>query len=165
MNENITPFTPANANASLESAATEFRTKVEDAATRLNGAAEQFVSMSEGFATAISEARKAADRAMAAQRSVEEMRDRLEQEYGVVSKLVADLQDRISALATLARPLPAAEPLEPAHTDEIPAVKSEPISIIPDRPDATEPVPEVRREPVSIIPDRPDAADRDTIVW
>ena len=62
MNENITHFTPANATASLESAATDFRTKVEDAATRLNGAAEQFVSMSEGFATAIAEARKAADR-------------------------------------------------------------------------------------------------------
>ena len=109
MNENITHFTPASTSASLENAATEFRTKVEDAATRLNGAAEQFVSMSEGFATAIAEARKAADRAMAAQRQVEEMRDRLEHDYGVVSKLVADLQDRIAALATLARPMPAAE--------------------------------------------------------
>jgi len=144
MNENITPFTPVNPSTSLESAATEFRSKVEDAATRLNGAAEQFVSMSEGFATAISEARKAADRAIAAQRSVEEMRDRLEHDYGVVSALVADLQDRISALATLARPLPAAETSAPAPVTEIPVVKA---------------------EPVSIIPDRPDAADRDTIVW
>lgn len=143
MNENVTPFTPANPTVSLESAATEFRTKVEDAATRLNGAAEQFVSMSEGFATAISEARKAADRAVAAQRSVEEMRDRLEHDYGVVSKLVADLQDRISALATLARPLPVAEP-----EAESPA-----------------PAPEVKQEPVSIIPDRPAVGDKDTIVW
>jgi hypothetical protein len=141
MNENITQFTPANPSANLESAATEFRTKVEDAATRLNGAAEQFVSMSEGFATAIADARKAADRAIAAQRQVEEMRDRLEHDYGVVSKLVADLQDRIAALATLARPLPAAEA-------------------------ATEPtVPESKPEPVSIIPDRPDIGDKDTIVW
>jgi|SRR5688572_4255128 hypothetical protein len=143
MNENISPFTPTKSTASLESAATEFRTKVEDAATRLNGAAEQFVSMSEGFATAISEARKAADRAVAAQRSVEEMRDRLERDYGVVSTLVADLQDRISALATLARPLPA-------------------------EPQAQEPATEIaeaKPEPISIIPDRPDAADRDTIVW
>ena len=144
MNENVTPFTPANPTASLESAATEFRTKVEDAATRLNGAAEQFVSMSEGFATAISEARKAADRAIAAQRSVEEMRDRLEHDYGVVSALVADLQDRISALATLAGPLPAAQPLAPEPAADIPEAKPQPVSIIPERPDVT---------------------DRDTIVW
>ncbi len=145
MNENITQFTPTNPTASLENAATEFRTKVEDAATRLNGAAEQFVSMSEGFATAIADARRAADRAVAAQRQVEEMRERLEHDYGVVSKLVADLQDRISALATLARPLPAAEPL--AEAAEEPAVI------------------ETKPEPISIIPDRPDFNDKDTIVW
>ena len=145
MNENITPFTPANPTASLENAATAFRTKVEDAATRLNGAAEQFVSMSEGFATAIADARRAADRAVAAQRQVEETRDRLEHDYGVVSKLVADLQDRISALATLARPLPAAEPLA--------EVVEEPVIV------------ETKPEPVSIIPDRPDLNDKDTIVW
>ena len=145
MNENITPFSPANPTTSLENAATEFRTKVEDAATRLNGAAEQFVSMSEGFATAIADARRAADRAVAAQRQVEEMRDRLEHDYGVVSKLVADLQDRISALASLARPLPAAEPL--AESVEEPVVL------------------ETKPEPISIIPDRPDLSDKDTIVW
>ncbi|HEX5141121.1 MAG TPA: hypothetical protein VFX19_09270 [Dehalococcoidia bacterium] len=145
MNENITPFTSPSSASSLENAASEFRTKVEDAATRLNGAAAQFVSMSEGFATAIDEARKAADRAVASQKAVEEIKDQLAHDYGVVSKLVADLQDRIAALATLARPL-AVEP--EARTEP------EPEPIVPARP-----------EPVSIIPDMASESDKDTIVW
>jgi hypothetical protein len=145
MNENITPFTPPSSASSLENAASEFRTKVEDAATRLNGAAEQFVSMSEGFATAIDEARKAADRAVASQRAVEEIKDQLEHDYGVVSKLVADLQDRIAALATLARPLAIEQETQP---------EQEPEPIISARP-----------EPVSIIPDTSSESDKDTIVW
>jgi uncharacterized coiled-coil DUF342 family protein len=90
----------------LEAAASEFRSKVEDAANRLSGAAEQFVAMSEGLLAAVEEARQAAERAQQAQRSVEEIKDRMSSDYGNVSSLVRDLQQRIGALATLAQPLP-----------------------------------------------------------
>jgi chromosome segregation ATPase len=98
---------------SLEAAASEFRSKVEDAANRLNGAAEQFVAMSEGLLLAVEEARQAAERAQTAQRSVEEMKDRMARDYGNVSDLVRDLQQRIGALATLAQPMPPSQQAEP----------------------------------------------------
>ena len=100
--ETLAPQAP-----NLEAAASEFRTKVEDAANRLNGAAEQFVAMSEGLLAAVEEARQAAYRAQAAQHAVEEMRDRMSRDYGSVSDLVRDLQQRIAALATLGQPMPS----------------------------------------------------------
>jgi chromosome segregation ATPase len=106
---------------SLEAAASEFRSKVEDAASRLSGAAEQFVAMSEGLLAAVEEARQAAERAEAAQRSVEGLKEQMSRDYGNVSDLVRDLQQRIGALATLAQPLPAtgSEP-EPLHPEPQP---------------------------------------------
>ncbi len=111
MSEGMEQFgsqTPPTHN--LEAAANEFRSKVEDAANRLNGAAEQFVAMSEGLLSAVEEARQAADRAQQAQRSVEELKERMSRDYGSVSDLVRDLQQRIGALATLAQPMPGEPP-------------------------------------------------------
>jgi hypothetical protein len=95
---------------SLEAAASEFRSRVEDAATRLNSAAEQFVAMSDSLLAAVEEARQAAYRAQAAQHAVEDLRDRMARDYGSVSDLVRDMQMRIGALATLAQPLPNEQP-------------------------------------------------------
>ena len=68
MSEGIEQFGSSAPQATnLESAASEFRSKVEDAASRLSGAAEQFVAMSEGLLSAVEEARQAAYRAQAAQ--------------------------------------------------------------------------------------------------
>ena len=97
-----TPSTPG-----LEAAATEFRAKVEDAAGRLNAAAEQFVAMTDGLLAAVEEARQAAERAEQAQRSVEALKERLARDYGDVSELVRTLQERIAALAILGQPMPA----------------------------------------------------------
>ena len=88
----------------LESAAADFRTSVQDAASRMSSAAEQFITMSDGLNKALEEARAAADRAQAAQAAAEEMQQRLQHDYGAVSDLVRDLQIRIAALATLAQP-------------------------------------------------------------
>ena len=95
-------------NRSLEAAAGEFRTKVEDAASRLNAAAEQFVTMSDGLLAAVAEARQAAEKAEQARRSVAELEERMARDYGNVSDLVRDLQQRIAALAVLGQTLPAA---------------------------------------------------------
>ena len=126
MSEGIEKFENHSAAPGLESAAREFRTKVEDAANRLSGAAEQFVTMSEGLLSAVEEARQASERAQAAQNAVEEMRDRLARDYGQVSDLVRDLQERIAALATLGQPLPSSTPSEPQqlHPQEPQAVSS-----------------------------------------
>lgn len=96
----------------LESAAADFRRTVQDAASRMSSAAEQFIAMSEGLAAALEDARAAADRAQAAQRSAEEMQQRLQRDYGAVSDLVRNLQEKIAALATLAQPLNAEQPME-----------------------------------------------------
>ena len=115
------PESPTPPAPSLEAAASEFRSKVEDAANRLNGAAEQFVAMGEGLMSAVEEARDAANRAVAAQRTVEELKERMARDYGNVSDLVRDLQQRIGALATLAQPL-ASQPAEtqPPHQEPQP---------------------------------------------
>jgi hypothetical protein len=102
----------------LEAAASEFRSRVEDAAQRLNGAAEQFIAMSEGLLASVEEARQAAYRAQAAQHAVEDLRDRMARDYGSVSDLVRDLQQRIGALATLAQPMPVEPPApQPLHQE------------------------------------------------
>jgi prefoldin subunit 5 len=110
------------AGRGLDAAAGEFRRKVEEATGRLNDAAEQFVAISDGLMTAVEEARQAAARAAEAQRSIEEMKERMSRDYGNVSDLVRDLQQRISALATLAQPLPSVEPpQEPQPPEHQPA--------------------------------------------
>ena len=122
MSEGMEHFgSPTPASNNLEAAASEFRTKVEDAATRLNSAAQQFVAMSDGLVAAVEEARQAAERAQQAQRSVEELKERMTTDYGAVSSLVRDLQQRIGALATLAQPFPAGgeqSPPQPLHQSE-----------------------------------------------
>ena len=122
MSEGMEQFgSPSMPNRSLEAAANEFRSKVEDAANRLSGAAEQFVTMSESLLAAVDEARHAADRAQAAQRSVEELKLNMARDYGNVSELVRDLQQRIGALATLAAPLPSEPPApQPLHQEPQP---------------------------------------------
>jgi len=108
-------------STSLEAAANEFRSKVEDAASRLSGAAEQFVAMSEGLLAAVEEARQAAERAQTAQRSVESLKEQMARDYGNVSDLVRDLQQRIGALATLAQPMPSSSPEpQPLHQEPQP---------------------------------------------
>jgi SMC interacting uncharacterized protein involved in chromosome segregation len=89
----------------LQAAASEFRRNVQEATERLNSAAEQFIAVSDGLVSAINEARQAAERAQEAQRAVEAMQQQMARDYGSVSDLVHDLQERIGALATLARPL------------------------------------------------------------
>jgi len=111
MSEGMEPYnSPTAEPQSLEAAASEFRSRVEDAATRLNSAAEQFVAMSDSLLAAVEEARQAAYRAQAAQHAVEDLRDRMARDYGSVSDLVRDMQARIGALATLAQPLPNEQP-------------------------------------------------------
>ena len=120
MSEGMEQFgTPSSPNQNLQAAASEFRSKVEDAANRLSGAAEQFITMSDSLLAAVEEARQSADRAQQAQRSVEELKDRMASDYGNVSSLVRDLQQRIGALATLAQPLPSeSQSSEPEHHEE-----------------------------------------------
>jgi len=121
MSEGMEHFvSPTPLNRSVEAAASEFRTKVEDAASRLNVAAEQFVVMSDGLLAAVEEARQAAEHAEQAQRSVEEMRERMARDYGNVSDLVRDLQERIAALAILGQPMPSAEEGEPEEREPQP---------------------------------------------
>jgi hypothetical protein len=108
----------------LHEAAAEFRRRVEDAASSMNATAEQFVKISADLLSAVEEARQAAElarearmaaaRAEEARRSVEQMKAQLAQEYGNVTELVHDLQQRLGALAILALPLPSVESLE-AH--------------------------------------------------
>ena len=93
------------ARQGLEASAAEFKRSVEEAASRLSSAAEHFVSMTDGLVSSINEAREAAEKAQAAQNSAQELQQRMERDYGAVSGLVRDLQERISALAVLARPL------------------------------------------------------------
>ena len=92
----------------LEMAASEFRRNVQDASQRLSTAAEQFINMSEGLAEAVTNARRAAEQAQAAQAAVESIQAQMQGDYGAVSDLVRELQQRIGALAILAQPLGAA---------------------------------------------------------
>ena len=130
MSEGMEQFgSPApTTNQNLEAAASEFRSKVEDAANRLNSAAEQFVSMSEGLLKAVEEARQAANRAEQAQRTVEELKQRMENDYGSVSNLVRDLQQRIGALATLAQPMPVSQPEASQPEHEQPQNQEQPVN-------------------------------------
>src|SRR6266545_4378543 len=89
----------------LGAAAADFRRNIEEASERLGNAGAQLVSVSQQLATAITEARQAAEQAKEAQRQAEQTQQQMQRDYGAVSGLVRDLQDRISALATLARPL------------------------------------------------------------
>ena len=105
----------------LESAAADFRSSVQDAASRMSSAAEQFITMSDGLNKALEEARAAADRAQAAQFAAEQMQQRLQRDYGAVSDLVRDLQIRIAALATLAQPWGTGQQSQSSEAEPEPA--------------------------------------------
>ena len=89
----------------LEAAAADFRRNIQEASDKLGNAGAQLVAVSQELATAIAEAKQAAEQAREAQRKTEETQQQMQRDYGVVSDLVRDLQERIGALATLARPM------------------------------------------------------------
>jgi DNA repair ATPase RecN len=89
----------------LAAAAADFRRNIQEASDKLSSAGAQLVSVSQELATAIAEAKQAAEQAKEAQRKAEETQQQMQRDYGAISDLVRDLQERIGALATLARPL------------------------------------------------------------
>jgi chromosome segregation ATPase len=97
----------------MGAAAAEFRRNVQEASERLSNAGQQLVSLSEGLAKAIGEAKAAAERAEQAHAKTEALQASLQHDYGTVTDLVRDLQERIGALAILARPLPGVTNVEP----------------------------------------------------
>ncbi|HLF76986.1 MAG TPA: hypothetical protein VJB57_05790 [Dehalococcoidia bacterium] len=118
------------ATPEMSAAAAEFRRNVQEASEKLSNAGQQLVSLSEALAKAIAEAQQAAERAEEAQRKAEAVQADMLRDYGAVADLVGDLQERIGALAILARPLPGeprAEP--PAQSDE---AEGEPAGMVPD---------------------------------
>jgi hypothetical protein len=117
----------------MSAAAAEFRRNVQEASDRLSNAGQQLVSLSEALAKAIGEANAAADRAEAAVAKAEAVQMDMERDYGAVADLVSDLQERIGALAILARPLPSAPaeavtPAAAAPTSSEPAGYEAPVA-------------------------------------
>ena len=132
----------------FQAVAGEFRRNVEEAAGKLGGAAQQFVAMTASFLAAgdrleealeahrrvetesrqaaesaqaaAAEARAAAEQSETAQKAAAEMLAKMDMQYGELTALVSDLQERIAALAVLARPLPreASEATEPVEAGE-----------------------------------------------
>jgi hypothetical protein len=124
----------------------EFSRNLEEAANRLGGAAQHLLSITEVFTAAgdrleqalethrqmetasqsaaqdardaASEARTASDRAHDAQRATEALQTRLESSYNDLTLLIRDLQERIAALAILARPMPVEPPPSPSAPSE-----------------------------------------------
>jgi hypothetical protein len=92
----------------LETAAAEFSRNVQEATGKLVAATEQFSSFSSGLTNAVDEARSAAGRAEEAQRAAEAVQAKMAQDYIQLSDLIRELQERIAALAVLARPMPSA---------------------------------------------------------
>jgi len=107
---------------SLKAAAAEFSSNVQEATTRLSTAAEQFASISERLATAADQVQSASDRAEAAQRAAEAVQSRIERDHADLTSLMRDLQERIAALAVLARPMPG--DLQSTETQMPPAEES-----------------------------------------
>jgi ABC-type transporter Mla subunit MlaD len=118
----------------FQETAGEFNRNVAEAAGRLGAAADQLLSITEAFANAgdrlegaleshrqreagsqqaaqdarssADDARAAADSAREALHATEALQGRLEASYADIAILVRDLQERIGALAILARPMP-----------------------------------------------------------
>lgn len=132
----------------LPDLAADFGRSVQEASGHLGSAAEQFLSMTTRFLaagsrldlaldahrqieaesqraavaaqTAAAEAAAAAERANAAQSGAEGFQTQVERNYGELTTLVRDLQERIAALAVLSRPLPAEPPPALASEPEAP---------------------------------------------
>jgi paraquat-inducible protein B len=110
---------PSEAKDTLGSAAAEFSKNVQEATGRLVNAAETFSTMSSGLNTAVDEVKSASAKAEAALKGAEEAKAAAEKaksdaeavqaniarDYGNLKTLMSDLQERIAALAVLARPL------------------------------------------------------------
>lgn len=133
----------------FQQSANEFSRNVEEAAARLGNAAQQLLSITEVFTaagdrlesaleahrqiesgsqnaaqearSAATEARTASDQAQQAQRATEALQARLEGSYNDLTALIRDLQERIAALAILARPLPADPHVPTPQASEPPA--------------------------------------------
>jgi hypothetical protein len=118
---------------SLENAAAEFSKNVQDATGKLVAAAESFSSMSSGLSAAVSEVKDASVRATEAQKAAEDakaaaeeaksaaeaVQAKMDRDYANLKGLMSDLQERIGALAVLARPFAMdPEPQAPAIQDE-----------------------------------------------
>jgi hypothetical protein len=112
----------------LGSAAAEFSRNVQEATSKLVSAAESFGAMSAGLDNAITEVKSASAKAETALKGAEDAKAAAEQaktaaeavqaniarDYGNLKSLMSDLQERIGALAVLARPLSVdASPIAP----------------------------------------------------
>ncbi len=131
---------PPEEGGGFQAVAGEFGRNVEEAAGKLGGAAQQFVAMTASFLaagdrleqalaahrrmeteshqaaesaqSAATEARSAAERSEESRRAAEDTLAKIASQYGEMSSLVADLQERIAALAVLARPIRTDPPRE-----------------------------------------------------
>ncbi len=126
----------------LPELAADFGRNVQEASGHLGSAAEQFLSMTTKFLeagsrldlaldahrqietesqrAALAAETAAAERAGTAQSGAEGFQTQVEHNYGELTTLVRDLQERIAALAVLSRPLPAEPPPAPASELEAP---------------------------------------------
>ncbi len=111
-------YAPQNSTASsetrdsLSSAAADFSKNVQEATSKLVNAAESFATMSTGLNEAINEVKSASTKAQEAQKAAEDaksaaeaIQSKIDRDYGNLRSLMGDLQERIGALAVLARPL------------------------------------------------------------
>ncbi len=118
-------YSPQNSTASseardsLSSAAADFSKNVQEATGKLVNAAESFATMSTGLNEAINEVKSASSKAQDAQKAAENAKSaaeeaksaaeaiqaKIDRDYGNLRSLMGDLQERIGALAVLARPL------------------------------------------------------------
>jgi paraquat-inducible protein B len=110
---------PNEVSDTLGSAAAEFSKNVQEATGKLVSAAESFATMSTGLNEAINEVKGAAATADAALKGAEaakaaaqeataraeSVQANIARDYGNLKTLMNDLQQRIGALAVLARPL------------------------------------------------------------
>lgn len=113
-------YTPQTSDVSEEArnalgdAASEFSKNIQEATGKLVSAAEQFSTMSEGLTRAVADAKEASVRAEEARLAAEAVKARMDHDYSNLSGLMKDLQERIGALAVLARPLTSVETEAPA---------------------------------------------------
>ena len=111
-----TPGASDNSHNPLSIAAAGFSKNIQDATANLVAAAQQFSAMSAGLNDAVEEVKAASTRAQQAQAASDAVQAKMERDYGNLNTLIQDLQKRIGALATLARPL--SSDFEPATEAE-----------------------------------------------
>jgi hypothetical protein len=89
----------------LSNAAGSFRKSIQEATSHLVSATEQFTAMSAALAISVEDVKAAASRARDDREATEAIQARFDRDYGNLLSLLADLQERIGALAVLGRPL------------------------------------------------------------